>query len=99
MIPLKNQAIFYESSIINFILYKTPIISNSTKNYTTAISEVYDLGSNLSKKEISVEEANKKSLAIMLRYSIVDKSTVENLIKLHKLDNINNIESIINNNQ
>lgn len=99
MIPLKNQAIFYESSIINFILYKTPIISNSTKNYTTAITEVYDLGSNLSKKEISVEEANKKSLAIMLRYSIVDKSTVENLIKLHKLDNINNIESIINNNQ
>lgn len=97
MIPLKNQPIFYESSIINFVLYKTPILSSSTNNYTTAITEIYDLGFSLSKKEISSDEANSKALNIMLKYNVVDKSTVENLIKLHKLDNINNAENILNN--
>ena len=32
----------------------------------------------------------------MLKYDIVNKNTVERLIKLHKLDNINNIETIMN---
>lgn len=97
IVPLKNQSIFYKSKLVNFILYKTPIISNSTNDYTTAITEVYDLGVKLSKEELSSEEANGKALDIMLKYSIVDKTTIESLIKLHKLDNTNNIEKILSN--
>lgn len=96
MVPLKNQAIFNESSLINHILYKTPILSRSTSNFTASITEVYDLVFAVNNKELSTNTANLKALDIMLKYNVVDKDTIERLIKLHKLDNINNVESIIN---
>lgn len=96
MIPLKNQTIFNESSLINHILYKTPILSKSTNDFTSSITEVYDLVFAVNNKKLSTNDANLKALDIMLKYNVVDKDTIERLIKLHKLDNINNVESIIN---
>lgn len=96
MVPLKNQAIFNESNLINHILYKTPILSRSTSNFTASITEVYNLVFAVNNKELSTNAANLKALDIMLKYNVVDKDTIERLIKLHKLDNINNVESIIN---
>lgn len=96
MVPLKNQAIFNESTLINNILYKSPILSKSTNNFTSSLTEVYDLVFEVNDQKISTNDANLKSLDIMLKYNIVNKLTVERLIKLHKLDNINNIESIMN---
>lgn len=97
MIPLKNQPLFYESELINQILYKTPLLSKQTSNFTTAINEIYSLGEKTAKKEISSSEANTKSLDIMLKYKIINKETTEKLIKKEKIDNINNIENILNN--
>ncbi len=95
MIPLRNQSIFIESTLVNQILYKTPILSKSTSNFTSAITEVYDLASAVNSKELSTNEANLKTLDIMLKYNIVNKTTIKKLIKLNKLDNINNIDSIM----
>ena len=96
MVPLKNQEIFNESSLINNILYKTPILSKSTNNFTTSVTEVYDLVFAVNDKKLSTNAANLRALDIMLKYNIVDKDTIKRLIKLHKLDNINNVENIIN---
>lgn len=97
MIPLKNQPLFSESSLTNYILYKTPILSRSGGNFTASVTEIYDLASKVSKKEMTSDSANLKTLDIMLKYKIVDKKIVERLIKLHKLDNINNVDTILNN--
>jgi len=97
MIPMKNQPIFYESSLVNMILYKTPILSTSTNSFTAAIGEVYDLGNKVSKNKLSTNEANLQTLDVMLKYNIVDKSTIERLVKMHKLDNISRIDSVLNN--
>lgn len=96
MIPLKNQNVFRNSKLVNNIIYKTPILSKSTSNFTNSIEEVYDLASKVSNKEISTNEANLETLDIMLKYDIVTKDTIETLIKLKKLDNINNIDKILN---
>lgn len=95
IIPLQKQPIYTESKLVNSILYKTPIISNSTKSFTKSIEEIYDLGYKVSKNEISSNTANLLTLEIMLKYNIVTKDTIKNLISLNKLDNIENIENVL----
>lgn len=97
LVPLRNQNIFYESKMINHMLYKSPILSKYTNKEMNAITEIYDLGEKVTKKQISTNAANKKGLDIILKYNITDKKTIENLIKIHKLDNINNVDEILNN--
>lgn len=97
MIPLGSQEVFYESAIINTILYKTPILSTATSKFTSAVTEIYDLGESISKDKISIKDANLKSLDIILKYNITSKETVEKLINAKKLDNINNVEDVLNN--
>lgn len=97
LIPLRNQSIFIDSALVYKILYETPILSNSTNNFVNGIMEVYSLGEGLSKKTITNDEVNLKGIDIMLKYNIVDKNTVENLIRIHKLDNISNVDSVLNN--
>lgn len=96
MIPLKNQPLYYESKLINQILYKTPLLSTQTNNFITATTEIYNLGDKVSKKEISSNEGNSQALDIMLKYKIISRETAEKLINSKKLENINNAENILN---
>ncbi|MBE6157193.1 MAG: CvpA family protein [Firmicutes bacterium] len=95
-IPLKNSEIFTSSNMVNKILYNTPVLSNSTSGITDSTKEICDLGKMLSKKEINTNEANLKTLDVMLKHKIVNKKTVEQLIVLDKLNGINNINSVLN---
>lgn len=97
MIPLGNQEVFTESTAINIILYKTPILSATTSKFPSAVKEIYDLGEAISKDKISIHDANLKSLDIILKYNITNKETVEKIINTKKLDNINNVEDVLNN--
>lgn len=96
MIPLKNQPLYYESKLINQILYKTPLLSTQTNIFITATTEIYNLGDKVSKKEISSNEGNSQALDIMLKYKIISRDTAEKLINSKKLENINNAENILN---
>lgn len=95
MIPLKNHEVYSQSKLINFMLYKTPVLSDSVSKITTSIEEVYSLTSKVSKKELTSTEANLKSIDIMLKYKICDKDIVRELIRKNKLTNVDNIESIL----
>lgn len=97
LIPLKNEPVFYESAIINTMLYHTPILSNCTNTFTIAITEIYELGEDVSQNTISKNEANLKGLDIILKYNITNKNTIENLIKLHKLQDIQNVDQVLEN--
>lgn len=95
MIPLGNNEIFNESVIVDFIIYKTPFLTNYTKDIVDPINDIYELGRKLNKDKISENEANLESLDIMLKYDIVDKETVEKLVQSNKLDDIKNIKSVL----
>lgn len=96
MIPLKNTDLFTSSTMVNKIIYNTPVLSSHSSNFINSVEEIYNLEKELSNKEISKNEANLKTLDLMLKHKIVDKSTVEQLVKLHKLDDVSNIESVLN---
>ena len=95
MIPLKNSELFTGSNMVNQILYKTPILSQSSNNYINTVEEIYNLAEKVSNKKISTNAANLELLDMMLKHKIVNKSTVESLVKLHKLDDVNNIETVL----
>ena len=95
MIPLKNSELFTGSTMVNQILYKTPILSQSSNNYINTVEEIYNLAEKVSNKEIITNDANLELLDMMLKHKIVNKSTVESLVKLHKLDDVNNIETVL----
>lgn len=93
MIPIGDSELFKESALIQFMLYKTPLISSYTKNFVKPVNEIYDLAKNINNE--SKNEANLEAIDIMLKYDVVSKNTINNLIKLHKLDDIENIESVL----
>ena len=95
MIPLKNSELLTGSTMVNQILYKTPILSQSSNNYINTVEEIYNLAEKVSNKKISTNDANLELLDMMLKHKIVNKSTVESLVKLHKLDDVNNIETVL----
>ena len=95
IIPLGGEDMFNNSSLVNVVLYNTPVLSKMTKSYTNSISEIYDLTSRISLEEIDKEEANEKSLRIMLKHKIVDKNTVKKLVELNKLDEIKDVDKIL----
>ena len=85
MAPLGNSKILKESTLMNGILYNTPVLSTKTKDLTESIKEIYKLGEKIAKDKITKEEANKKTIEILIKYDIVKEDLVEDLIKNKKL--------------
>lgn len=94
MIPIGHSEVFRDSTLINIMLYKTPIISNYISNFSKPINEIYDLLKDIKNKDN--KEINTEALDIMLKYDVVSKETITNLVKLNKLKNIKNIDEILN---
>ena len=95
LIPFSSSSFFMESKIANFMIYDTPVLASSAKDISSSINEVYLLGEDLSKGEIGKNEANVKTLDILLKYKIVDVETAQELILLDKLDGIDGLDKVI----
>ena len=95
LIPLKDTDIFRESRFANYIVYDTPILADSADNISSSINEVYTLGEELSKGDISKNDANLETMDILLKYKIVSPETARQLIVLDKLDGISGLDSVI----
>lgn len=96
MIPLHKTAIFKDSKITYSILYKTPIISQSTSDITKSVTEIYTLVDQVTNKKIDINEANLKSIDIMIKYKIITPHTVKQLVVLDKLKTVEGLEHVIN---
>lgn len=83
-----------ESMLGNKILYKTPILSDFTKNITNTINEIYEKCLKINKFEDGVVDLNYESLDILLKYNIIDVEGVKELHNKGKL-NIENIDKLI----
>ena len=95
LIPLKNSSLFAESSIANYIIYESPVLSSSAEGISSSINEVYQLGEDVSHKRISVNEANLKTMDILLKYDIVSPEVARDLVRLDKLDDVSGIDKVI----
>ena len=95
LIPLKDTDIFRESRFANYIVYDTPVLASSADNISRSINEVYTLGEDLSKGDISKNEANLETMDILLKYKIVSPKTARQLMVLDKLDGISGLDRVI----
>ena len=91
VIPLKNSEICKDSILMDLMLYKTPIVSNYTSDITNSVSEVSDLVIKINKNQISVDEANIEIIKSTLKYKVIDKHTLEQIIVLDKLKSVKGI--------
>ena len=96
VVPFKNYPFFQNSYLANKMLYETPILSPSIETFIAPVGEVYDLTNKVGNYEIDANTANLESLDIMLKYNIVSKKEIENLVKIGKLKEIQNLDSVLN---
>lgn len=85
IIPFANVKMFRESTIINIVLYKTPLLSKYTSTFTKPISDIVELSNSVRDDKITSKEANNKAIEIMLEYNVVDQNTVDKLDDLGKI--------------
>ena len=69
-----------KSFLSKIIVYKTPIVSNYTKDISDTVNNVYDLVEDLENEEISINKANLEIIDTMIKYDVVSKKTVEQLV-------------------
>lgn len=80
--PLINKPEYTESSVAKFVLNKMPGLSNAVSPTVNAITDIFELTKNNS---ISSEDYNVKAVDIMLKYKVVQKPLIEELISKGKL--------------
>ena len=85
IIPFGNVEMFRDSTIINFVLYKIPLLSRYTSTYTKPISDIIDLSRSVKGNNITSEEANQKAIDIMIEYKVVDSNTIDKLKDSNKI--------------
>lgn len=96
MIPMQTMTLLKESKLADFILNKTPIVSESTSDLTKSATEIYSLVDQVTNKKIDINEANLKSIDIMIRYKVITPHTVEQLIVLDKLEDVVGLDHVLN---
>jgi len=94
-LPANVTKIYRNSTVVNTIVYKTPILSNAAKDVTSSFKDVVDLTDQVINKKIETNDANLKIIDVMLKYDIVTPKTVEQLVVLDKLKSVKGIEAII----
>ncbi len=96
IVPFNDQEVVKESNLVDMILTKTPALNQYSAPFTSATEDIYSLTKKVSNKEITTNDANLKSIDIMLKYKIVDKKTIEQLRVYGKIDDIKDVDSVLN---
>lgn len=94
-LPASYTSNFTNSSLVQTIVYKTPILSSASKDVTKSMKDIYVLVDEVAQKKITTNEANLKTVDIMLKYDLVTPKTVEQLVILDKLKGIKGINKVI----
>ena len=95
LVPLKDFEMISESKMINNIVHKTPLLSTYTKTTSDTINSIYELADSLTNSTITVNQANLEIIDTMLKYDIVSKKTVEQLVVLDKLKTIEGLDNVL----
>ena len=94
-LPASYTSNFTNSNLVQTIVYKTPILSSASKDVTSSMKDIYELVDEVTQKKITTNEANLKTVDVMLKYDLVTPKTVEQLVILDKLKGIKGINKVI----
>ena len=94
-LPASYTSNFTNSNLVQTIVYKTPILSSASKDVTNSMKDIYVLVDEVAQKKITTNEANLKTVDIMLKYDLVTPKTVEQLVILDKLKGVKGIDAVI----
>ena len=94
-LPANYTSNFTNSNLVQTIVYKTPILSSASKDVTNSMKDIYVLVDEVAQKKITTNEANLKTVDIMLKYDLVTPKTVEQLVILDKLKGVKEIDAVI----
>ena len=86
---------YRNSEMVNKIVYETPVLSTAAKDVTNTFKDMYDLTDEVINENLDKNEANLRTIDIMLKYDLVTPKTVEQLVVLDKLKGIKGLEPII----
>lgn len=90
-----SSSLYQKSRYCEDIIEKTPVLGSIVNDTYASIKEVYDITMEYQNMK-DKEEANKKSLEVLMKYEIVSEKSAKKLQEKNKLK-INNISDIINN--
>ncbi len=74
-----------ESNVADFVMTKSPIISNITNDYYLAFEEIYSLKEKYDNTN-NKDEYNKEALEILLKYKLITSDSASKLVEKGKLD-------------
>ena len=95
VVAFQNHEEMKKSFLSKIIVYKTPIISYYTKDISTTVNNIYDLVEDLENEEISINKANLEIIDTMIKYDVVSKKTVEQLVVLDKLKKVKGLDNVL----
>lgn len=95
VVAFQNHEEMKKSFLSKIIVYKTPIISYYTKDISTTVNNIYDLVEDLENEEISINKANLEIIDTMIKYDVVSKKTVEQLVVLDKLKKVKGLDKVL----
>ena len=88
-IPLGNTEIFTSSNLSEKILRNTPILSGSFNDINHLVLDICNVTDNISKEEKN--STNTKLLDMYLKYNIIDRKQLNDIIVAGKLKSIENV--------
>lgn len=94
-LPASYTSNFTNSNLVQTIVYNTPILSSASKDVTNSMKDIYVLVDEVAQKKITTNDANLKTIDIMLKYDLVTPKTVEQLVILDKLKGVKGIDAVI----
>lgn len=94
-LPTNMTSNYRNSEMVNKIVYETPVLSTAAKDVTNTFKDMYDLTDEVINENLDKNEANLRTIDIMLKYDLVTPKTVEQLVVLDKLKGIKGLEPII----
>jgi uncharacterized membrane protein required for colicin V production len=95
VVAFQNHEEMKKSFLSKIIVYKTPIISYYTKDISATVNNIYDLVEDLENEEISINKANLEIIDTMIKYDVVSKKTVEQLVVLDKLKKVKGLDNVL----
>lgn len=82
-LPIINLREIYTSKIANYILTKTPVVSEYTNKTLKIYNDIYTIVDN--RKDKTDEEINEETMDTMLKYKVITVKSAEELIRQNKV--------------
>ena len=94
-LPTNMTSNYRNSEMVNKIVYETPVLSTAAKDVTNTFKDIYELTDEVINENLDKNEANLRTIDIMLKYDLVTPKTVEQLVVLDKLKGVKGLDPII----